>query len=776
MTSHLTAQLRQSNMSSHPSIPCQQRAPMPIMEVQSAIPTKRNPEDDVQFVSVQPVKKARGSRESPPAQAQQTPDQNNAPPQAQNQGSQAHGSQLSHSDAASGFQSGPPSTLNRGLSFPGLENYIFPSPPDLKPSRTSRSSPILSPRQLPQNMLPNNSQASQDVRGLVQPPQFQVPWGMSALYPQTTPMNPDMSLSRATPMPIPSSQAHYTSTSPAMDIDDQPLSMSMGLRKPDPAGPSLVVSQPEVQSMPQHGQGQKTTVDSPAQKREQASIAPAQSSQADHDQANPPPYPSPRQEPPTPVNTPSLQHTRAPTPILAQPKPQSPAKGTTNNLDSAKEADKPVAPQTIAPKGPCVVCEQIRQQILFNQANGLPVAHLPPLSHGWHGQGPVAPVPMGHPNNAAAFGVMPNMLSNLQQRFQPFPVGHLPMGYGMQHIPLQVQMQLQRQLHAPNMNGHESSQSSSLQNQQGQQMHSPQAPNQVSEAAPGQPAQYMHGQLTAALSQPVVMQRPMMMMSPQTPAMPSSPPSPQPSPQTAQKTPTLAPAQPEPKTYSPNLIIDIAETCEELFPWDEIAKRHGVTRVKVVDTFGAIIQLPLLRCATDKKRHGKLATSRLREYTKAKKDAEANTSAASAAKTTTTTTSGSSSSTTTTPPVSTPPTSSTAAPPVAQSQVAQLQSANQAQNHMRQVQLMQTQAMQAQAMQAQVNQMYAAASQSHINQSQPPSSQPGQQQQLHESQDRTTVPGMFEMTNNTFSPLGLPSNLTNGLSGHWQQQQQQPPR
>lgn len=752
-------------MSSLPSIPCHQRAPIPIMEVQSAaIPAKRGPEDDVQFVSVQPVKKARGSRESPPApaQIQQTLEQNNAPPQAQNQDSQAHGSQVSHPDAAaaSGPESESSSMLNRGVSFPGLENYTFPPPPDSKPCRTSRSSPILSPRQLPHNMLLNNTQASQDFRCFVQPPQFQVPWGMSALYPQPAPMNPDMSLSRTTPMPLPSAQAHDSSISPAMDIDDQPLSMSIALRRPEPSRSSIPVSHPEVQSM----QAEKIRVGCPKQQKEETRIAQAQSNQAGHgrdnDQANPLPYISPRQESRTLAKPASHTQTRAPTLKVTQPQAKSPVNVAINNQSSPTGPDKPTSQQTAPPKGPCIVCEQIRQQILCNQVNGLPISHLPQMSHGWHGQGPITQVPMGHPN-AAAFGVMPNMLPNLQQRFQPLSLGHLPMGYGMQHIPVQVQMQSQRQTQAQNMTGNESSQNSPSQNQQGQQMQNQQTPGQVSQPATGQPAQYMHSPLQATLPQSVMIQRPIVMHQ-QTLATPS-PPSPQPSPQATQTTPTPALALSEPKKkHSPNLIVDIAETCEELFPWDEVAKRHGVTRVKVVDTFGAIIQLPLLRCTTDKKRHGKLATSRLREYTKAKKDTEAN-NAASASATRTLT------------PVSTPP--PTSAAPVAQSQVSQLQasqlSANQAQNQLRQVQLMQAQAMQAQAMQAQAqaqaNQMYA--SQSHINQSQP-QSQPGQS---HESQDRSGLPGAFEPSN-TLSPLGLPSSLTNGMSGHWQQQQQQQPQ
>ena len=40
---------------------------------------------------------------------------------------------------------------------------------------------------------------------------------------------------------------------------------------------------------------------------------------------------------------------------------------------------------------------------------------------------------------------------------------------------------------------------------------------------------------------------------------------------------------------------------------------------KVEEIFKAVIQLPLLRCPTDKRRQGKLATARMKEYSRAKK-------------------------------------------------------------------------------------------------------------------------------------------------------------
>ncbi|KAI2469354.1 hypothetical protein F4781DRAFT_220174 [Annulohypoxylon bovei var. microspora] len=77
--------------------------------------------------------------------------------------------------------------------------------------------------------------------------------------------------------------------------------------------------------------------------------------------------------------------------------------------------------------------------------------------------------------------------------------------------------------------------------------------------------------------------------------------------------------QPTYRKPSPNLIVDVAETCQEKFPFEEVAKRHNVPVEKVFDVFAAIIQVPLLRCPTDRRRAGRLATSRVKEYTRAKK-------------------------------------------------------------------------------------------------------------------------------------------------------------
>ncbi|EFQ30981.1 uncharacterized protein GLRG_06125 [Colletotrichum graminicola M1.001] len=71
-----------------------------------------------------------------------------------------------------------------------------------------------------------------------------------------------------------------------------------------------------------------------------------------------------------------------------------------------------------------------------------------------------------------------------------------------------------------------------------------------------------------------------------------------------------------------HIIVDVAETCFNVFPFAEVAKRHNQPEQKVRDIFAAVIQLPLLRCPTDKRRAGKLGTARVKEFNQAKKEVQ----------------------------------------------------------------------------------------------------------------------------------------------------------
>lgn len=80
---------------------------------------------------------------------------------------------------------------------------------------------------------------------------------------------------------------------------------------------------------------------------------------------------------------------------------------------------------------------------------------------------------------------------------------------------------------------------------------------------------------------------------------------------------------PDTQSTTKHIIVDIADTCLDLFPFGEVAKRHNQPEQKVRDIFSAVIQVPLLRCPTDKRRAGKLGTSRVKEFNQAKKEAQA---------------------------------------------------------------------------------------------------------------------------------------------------------
>lgn len=69
-----------------------------------------------------------------------------------------------------------------------------------------------------------------------------------------------------------------------------------------------------------------------------------------------------------------------------------------------------------------------------------------------------------------------------------------------------------------------------------------------------------------------------------------------------------------------NLIVDIAETCHERFPFEDVAKRQNVAVSEVREVYDAIIGVPLLVSASDRRRAGEVARSRKAEYRSVKRD------------------------------------------------------------------------------------------------------------------------------------------------------------
>lgn len=80
-----------------------------------------------------------------------------------------------------------------------------------------------------------------------------------------------------------------------------------------------------------------------------------------------------------------------------------------------------------------------------------------------------------------------------------------------------------------------------------------------------------------------------------------------------------SPTMNQPELPSTNLLVDIAQTCQAIFPFARIAERHNQPVKKVFDAFSAIIQIPLLQSAADRRRNGKLGTARLKNFREASK-------------------------------------------------------------------------------------------------------------------------------------------------------------
>lgn len=75
-------------------------------------------------------------------------------------------------------------------------------------------------------------------------------------------------------------------------------------------------------------------------------------------------------------------------------------------------------------------------------------------------------------------------------------------------------------------------------------------------------------------------------------------------------------------THAQNMLVDIAQTAQLNFPFELIAERHKRPVKHVYEAFSAAIQIPLLRCATDKRRCGRLGIERGREYRSLVKEVE----------------------------------------------------------------------------------------------------------------------------------------------------------
>ncbi|KAH8165262.1 hypothetical protein CIB48_g2967 [Xylaria polymorpha] len=222
-------------------------------------------------------------------------------------------------------------------------------------------------------------------------------------------------------------------------------------------------------------------------------------------------------------------------------------------------------------KHPCQVCSQLRHQVQLSRAQGLPMVNATPPPHF---------IPQLQYHTSYGQHVHPQMLTmptgNVHQYSSNFTPVMIPVN-GNPFVPLS---------HPPPQ---PPPQQSTPQQQKGAEKD-----QQTTSEQPRKPESPQISQLkntaadTGAISSPIK--------------------------------PPASLIQPTYRKPSPNLIVDVAETCQEKFPFEEVAKRHNVPVDKVFDVFAAIIQVPLLRCPTDRRRAGRLATARIKEYNKAKKD------------------------------------------------------------------------------------------------------------------------------------------------------------
>lgn len=590
-----------SNMSLHSPPDYQHVAPFPNMETTLATRAKRGPEDDVQFVAAHPVKKLRDGREQPQIVGQQATG-------VASLTSQNSSSPLSHAGVST---SPPPWGTTRGSSLPTMDNFTFPPLNSEIPSQTSQSSPLLSPRQLPSLAVPNHTHANTETPatgsttstctyGPISQIKAIMPWQMPGLPSNLVLPNQSTSSSQS---------AGFVPFQPPMCEQYQAIrEQEKSRQSPD------VTKEPGLSWAQQDNvgcQGQETSQNPGLAVVGEVLGAEPQQSKSPHDTSHQ------TEQPPAHAVMPCSSSSEAQSGLQLSAPTTKEAGSEAHSQEALDGANTQLShPQPPPPKAPCLACEQSRQHAMFSPGNGHLTGHQPQSPYPWYVPGAT----QQHIHMGTGFNMAANASQNIHPRAHPTPASHAPLGY---ILPPQVQSQMPMTLARPfasaGMSGPESLQSILLQNQ-GQQVPPGQQVSHLSSTYSQQMTQpqYMQSQLHH-FHQPLVLPRSFLAPSLVAPTQTAAAP-PQPSP-----TPSIvrAPTPPEPREHSPNLIVDIAETCEDSFPWEKVAQRHNVSRQKVVETFSAVVQLPLLRCTTDKRRHGNLATSRLRQYTKAKRDVEA---------------------------------------------------------------------------------------------------------------------------------------------------------
>lgn len=256
--------------------------------------------------------------------------------------------------------------------------------------------------------------------------------------------------------------------------------------------------------------------------------------------------------------------------------------------------------QPHASKQPCQACIQMQQRAAFARTQGLPFVN-PSMPLHMLPPGPYHSTfsPQGHPH------LMPAM----QAGMLPFGPGSSPM-----MVPMNMHNYTGAVMPSPVLSQQHAAQSMPLRPTAAQQQQQ-QPTAQVPEPGPNNATNLgassaTKPSATATATAPSVDTAPAAAICPESPAKrPRTPAPPHPS-----------LLQPTYRKHSPNLIVDVAETCQEKFPFEAVAQRHDTTVEKVADVFAAIIQVPLLRCLKDRRRAGRLAHERVKEYNKTKRE------------------------------------------------------------------------------------------------------------------------------------------------------------
>lgn len=480
---------------------------------------------------------------------------------------------------------------NRGTSLPTMENFSFPKAFPLPSNRPLRTSEEVSPKHLPQTIAPHLL-ASGGCPPAKTPPLSTVTLDQISCLDVKGPLNPTT---------ISMGMGGFDFAGPPIQLTDRPLSQPGYMQLNPHAGmPFAMYSMGNLVPLPPLSH-----------------TAPC---------AN-----TPGTEGTTgTVGEPNRHHHGQQTSVETTGKPNGQQTGDSGDVKftSATEVAQsslgpaPTAPglqQTAPQKSPCLICARARQNACHGQ--GQQQAMVQDLAHGAHLHGPVPPL-------TSIWNPFPPQFGNFGQ-YSPTAASALVSSPLTKVNPMSTWNPASGQIHHTPPSSRAAT-PGIVGNFAGYVMPTQGNPHLGLIGRP--PATHPSSQSSGGSPRPPV--GPSMPTSnpsssrSRTPApISTSPVTPPPSAAAAadkapQKQLSLAPPLPttlSKRKHAQNLLVDVAETVEEIFPFEEVARRHGVLQRKVVEALAAVVQVPLLRCATDKRRPGKLGSERMKEYREARK-------------------------------------------------------------------------------------------------------------------------------------------------------------